>query len=330
MSGLLITDGMKNRARVNKSVGYVLMPPESFLLLTTPNAAKFRLDEAPSVPSLDQYNKWTHEKEDMMPYLDMDMRTGKVMQHEGRHRALACMVAHVKLMPVAIFLRKSGGLQYYYWDPESGRKRYNTLADMPMELHGQFAPTRIEVKDGWKQESFWDAWNQDIKTTAKVRIKASAPITIGFGWDQYTARVEAAIMLTCMQLQSLRPNNVLSVVLDPAMSEDDKALAIRLLARLNAQVVEGQTPMTFFKYFVQTTDSEYLPPYELVGNAKTFKQVMAPKVLDSKMSNRTNYPNFPEVTTPAPPNTLPQYQVRPPQNQPTQMNLPVWMWNHNG
>lgn len=330
MNKLLVTEEMRNIAKSEKSCGWLEFPCEAFLLLTTPNAAKWKLEEADETHSLAQYNEWTQQgKIRIMPFLDVDMMTGKVQGHEGRHRALACTTAGIRTMPVAIYLRKKGYKEYYVEDTSGDRwvKTYYTLKSVPLVLHGQFAPTTIVLENKWRRESFWEAYNT---VTAAIHVRATGPINIGFGWDIYSPRVESQILLDCMQLQGLRPGQQVQVVIDPTMREDESALLIRMLAQIRVQVVNGAGyPLAFFKAFVQTSDSVYYPDHELVGTAKLFRKVMMPKLKKVTMyPGKTNYPEFPVVERPVPPNTLPQYKTRPPAMQQTLVSLPRWAWNH--
>lgn len=328
MKGYLVTPAMHEDARTEKACGWLEFPCEEFLLLTTQNAFRWKVDEAPDTLPLEQYNQFVKDgKTRIIPFLDVDIHSGKVVGHEGRHRALACIKAGVHTMPVAIFLREKGSKVYYTQDYDTWEKTYKTLADVPEVLHGQFNGTGVRVNDKWKRDSYWAAWNKTA-TTARVRVASSGPIVIGLGWDEYTPRVEAAIMMDCMQLQGLRPNQELYALVDPAMTDDSRMLVGKLLSRIGVQVIEGKRDLVYFKSYIQTSDSKYIPDYEVVGSAKQFRQIMTPRKATNHMTQRTNYPSFPVVERPAPPATLPQYMTRPPQSPHSLQNLPRWAWNH--
>lgn len=48
------------------------------------------------------------KKEIEIPFLDIDIKTFKVWQHEGRHRAWACKLLKIKRIPVILYFREDG------------------------------------------------------------------------------------------------------------------------------------------------------------------------------------------------------------------------------
>lgn len=95
--------------------------------------------------SIEDYNRFSREGETvLMPFLYVDLATGRVEGHEGRHRAAAVMNAGGTRLPVAIILREDRGSVYYReqtvppWE-----KTFLSHRDIPRVLHPeQFYPRR--------------------------------------------------------------------------------------------------------------------------------------------------------------------------------------------
>jgi len=123
---LVVTPEQMDRARSNKAVGYIWMHTIDFLLLTTPSDAyiKHVIDEA--LP-LESYNEFSRSGEiSVPPFLMIDIDTGEVTGHEGRHRAASLF----KLDPTAE-MRVSIEL---YENDEHGRRHaiyYRELTSPP-------------------------------------------------------------------------------------------------------------------------------------------------------------------------------------------------------
>lgn len=97
---------------------------------------------------LDDYNRFAEEGEaNVPPFLRVDMETGKVRSHEGRHRAGALVREDPDaLMWVAIEVLEDGYAVYYEEDPKTYQKtRYLDETDVPAVFLGQFRPTEVEV-----------------------------------------------------------------------------------------------------------------------------------------------------------------------------------------
>ncbi|MFA6135543.1 MAG: hypothetical protein WC869_16135 [Phycisphaerae bacterium] len=149
-SKLLLTDEHVRQARGNKAVAIIWMSPQDFLSLTTTlndtRWAKQVSDRA--VQPLEKYNAYAAEGETIiMPRLDVELGTGNVTGHEGRHRAAAVMNAGGDMLPVSIHLRDPGQytIEYYEEHQVPGkfewRKRFYGLEDVPKVLYPQnFGP----------------------------------------------------------------------------------------------------------------------------------------------------------------------------------------------
>lgn len=333
MTGLTITQHMKDRARVNKGCCLVDMSCEHFIYLTTEHAEQWKAAEAANTYSLAQYNEWVARGDcDTIPYLDVDIKTGKVKGHEGRHRALASLLAGHRRMLVTIFLKDGYSSVYHKWDADSNTKRYFTSADCPRALIGQFAPVRLALKDTDFKEDLWAAWNKVAarfvltKSTA-IRVKANTQIIVGFAWDKYTPKVEAGIVADCMRLQGITPHIPVLVSFEPTMPEADVKLVRSILDHIGIQVLSGKAELAYVKLFLQAQDSQFYPDPDFVQQAKVVRSYEHPAIKKIRLTQDDDrYPNLPTHERMAPPGTLPQYKARPPQ-APSLMALPMWAWN---
>lgn len=137
-SKLLVTDAQLRLARTNKAVAVIWMKPSDFLKLTTTHEDT-RWNESITgrpVKELDVYNRFTESGEiHVMPFLQVDLATGRVEGHEGRHRAAAVMNAGGARMPVAIILREGRRAVYYREQTVSPwTKTFLTHRDIPRVL----------------------------------------------------------------------------------------------------------------------------------------------------------------------------------------------------
>lgn len=146
---LLITPKMYAQAKGNKSIGHIMMSPMDFLKLSTPgNTSTWISEEKSYTKTLDEYNGFAKEGTSILPpWLDIAMDTGKVLGHEGRHRAMAVMNAGGTKFPVFIVLKEGSEGSHSYWSvyykesrPDDGRwvKRYLGKKDIPLVWTGQF------------------------------------------------------------------------------------------------------------------------------------------------------------------------------------------------
>lgn len=164
MNSLTITPKMLDNARSNKCVGWLYLNPIDFLRLTTtkPNVFDWIKQEQSDTKSLAEYNGFTSSGDSIhMPWLDVDRHTGKVVGHEGRHRAIAVYVADSRKFPVAICLRDRGYPIYYtrpYADTRSLVKNFLTKEDVPPVFTGQFVHREVAVPTKGVVE-FWASYN---------------------------------------------------------------------------------------------------------------------------------------------------------------------------
>jgi hypothetical protein len=196
MKELIVTNAHRDVAIDNKSCGIIQMPPEAFLSLTVQGTVDRWVEEQRaegSVFSLDQYNAWASAgKIRVMPFLEVETTTKKVVGHEGRHRAIACVDAGLVLMPVAVILRKNGTKTYYehpFIDdrthPTPFKKRYMGIKDVPSVFIGQFNATSVRA-DLRKWDGFYSeketklpdtqvAWATRIQICSTVEINRASP-----------------------------------------------------------------------------------------------------------------------------------------------------------
>lgn len=153
---LLVTSTHKRQMWGNKVTGYVMMKPQDFLVLTCTSNAEQRIieDEAKSV---EQYNAWAKSGDNILPpwievQIDPEAQEplGKVLGHEGRHRAAACMKQNIKLMPVFIWAKKGHVSTYKIYPYPDDRERwhewrYLSPEDIPATVIGQFQSVSKEL-----------------------------------------------------------------------------------------------------------------------------------------------------------------------------------------
>lgn len=163
MNSLTITHKMLDNAQANKCVGWLSMNPLDFLRLTTtkPNVFDWIRQEEDDTKSLAEYNKYAATGNAIhMPWLDVDMHTGKVVGHEGRHRAIAVYSADSRQFPVSFCLRERGYPVYYRMEethegyPYNRSKKFVTKSDVPTVLVGQFVHREVPI-DTSKMVEFW-------------------------------------------------------------------------------------------------------------------------------------------------------------------------------
>jgi hypothetical protein len=148
---LLVTAENIEQCKDIKCIGYTYISPMDFLGLTLPFSSApqieqwieeekpFYLRKFGDWADVTKYNQLLREgKINYMPFLTVDEDTGKVVGHEGRHRAAAIIEAGGDRMPVAIRLRdKVGNLHYYDSDPVSFRKTFLGLDNIPAVIKGE-------------------------------------------------------------------------------------------------------------------------------------------------------------------------------------------------
>lgn len=155
MTKLLLTQKMVDNMKGNKAVGFYLMDPWDFLSLTTDKLVnEWVKQEQDETRTVEEYNEFAQAGKSILPpFLDIDRKTGKVVGHEGRHRAAALLNSHGDRFMVAITLRDNGYPVYYEYPFEDGPdrskwliKRYLTTEDVPPVFHGQFRPSRVSFR----------------------------------------------------------------------------------------------------------------------------------------------------------------------------------------
>jgi hypothetical protein len=146
---LLITPQMMSQAKANKCIGMMTMNPYDFIRLTINqgDVDQWIKEEAEYTKTVEEYNEFARKGDSIHPpWLEIDMETGKVVGHEGRHRSAALIKEGVKQIPVAVMLRK-GSRESGYWaeyyvsgeDPKFPyKKRFYGLKDIPKVWTGQF------------------------------------------------------------------------------------------------------------------------------------------------------------------------------------------------
>lgn len=109
--GLLVTAQHRHQMVGNKSCGYVLMDPRDFLNLACESTSE-KMEIMQEAAPLQTYNDYALAGKNLLPpWLDIETQKapmGRVIGHEGRHRAAACVAAKVLKMPVFLIKREHG------------------------------------------------------------------------------------------------------------------------------------------------------------------------------------------------------------------------------
>lgn len=158
---LRVTERNLEQDRGNKGIGYVIMPCIDFLKLTTTPAFYSDL----MGDTIEPFSQREANKDRLlMPWLDI-REDGKVIGHEGRHRAASLLKDGIKTLPVAIHLKDEygHGNYYYEWKTDDGErhKRYLNADDVPPYWDNQFNTGFAFPFDRVKKTFKWhyEGWN---------------------------------------------------------------------------------------------------------------------------------------------------------------------------
>lgn len=135
----------------NKAAALVYLHPSDFLKLTTLDDASRDSIIAES-KSLIEYNAFTHARASIIPpHLDVEIKgkdAGKILGHEGRHRAAAVLKSGGTRMPVFLIPKVNGYSVRTVPDPSSRWGRPVEPRDFPLFLRAQFRPrVRVNLTD---------------------------------------------------------------------------------------------------------------------------------------------------------------------------------------
>lgn len=147
--GLTITQEHIRQMRGNKCNGYILMDPRDFLDLTTSSSAEERMIKM-EAKSLDEYNEFSRVGQNILPpWLDIETQKppiGKVIGHEGRHRAAALIKEGIYKMPVFLVKRENhSSIWRKNVSDKYGEYRYVDQTDFPQYALGEYLPYRVEL-----------------------------------------------------------------------------------------------------------------------------------------------------------------------------------------
>lgn len=132
---VLVTAQQYRKARRWGAAGVVCMDPDDFLRLTTKTQDEVQRIQNEAQP-LDVYNDLARAGEITTPYLDVEVGTkgrGKILGHEGRHRAVALARAGGKCLPVAVFPVKDG------WKVKQPDRSSNPESLIPKRFCAQYS-----------------------------------------------------------------------------------------------------------------------------------------------------------------------------------------------
>lgn len=156
---LIVTPVHLRQMRANKAIGTMVIRPQDFIALTTPNQNSAQEMEESVLP-ISKYNEYAREGENIiMPFLQVSYtqgkeakhKLGKVRDHEGRHRALALIKEHESNMIIGIILSDRGHSMYREENWNSKTRTHSardlTVADIPDIFIGQYnSRVKIDMK----------------------------------------------------------------------------------------------------------------------------------------------------------------------------------------
>lgn len=190
---LLVTQHMLEKAKANKSIGVYAMHPKEFLELTTSGSVDSWVAGEPNF-SVAEYNKFSKAGKTLMPFLDVELESGKVRQHEGRHRAAALLAEGETSMDVAITLLNKNLNPIYYTEPYGDDlnhpkrfvKKYLSTWDLPLAFLGQFKHYRHSVMTRSFKPFYPDTPLQAIARLKATKEEGSLKDSVNF--IQYKAK----------------------------------------------------------------------------------------------------------------------------------------------
>lgn len=189
MKELKISQRSLDILKDNKCIGWVTIHPKDFLRLTVEGPVEpWIKEEAPYTKTLEEYNSY---KDIHAPWLDIRMTDGKVLSHDGRHRAMAVLNAGGTKMKIGVCLCDARGFKTYYVDKYTDEeiealgdrmlmhaRRYLGKADCPTTLKGQFSPVSVAFPlTAWGAE-FWTEKNTPKRTITLTASTGPSPIMI--------------------------------------------------------------------------------------------------------------------------------------------------------
>jgi hypothetical protein len=163
---LPLIKGDTKRLRGSYAAFIITMAPKDFLALTIAPGDMERIAAAEFPKNRDKFKDMMGGRDDdfgrfNMPFLTVEWPTGKVMQHEGRHRALMIDRQGGGVFPVAIFLRYQTEYQVTY-------ERWNSETDETTKGAEDFtsfeeAKERADFLKSWndRQRAAWGTPDED-------------------------------------------------------------------------------------------------------------------------------------------------------------------------
>jgi len=112
MSDLIVTQGMLDKAKAQGCLGWCYLHPKQFLDLSVPgDVDKWIKEESDPeyTKTVDEYNQYVRMgSSQQLPWLDVEFKTGKVIGHDGRHRAISALNCGSIKFPVALHYVQDG------------------------------------------------------------------------------------------------------------------------------------------------------------------------------------------------------------------------------
>lgn len=158
--GQTLTDMMYRQARGNKASGTIIMNPHDFLVLTTTNKAEYDHIMEGALTTA-EYNHFAKTEQNIhMPWLDVTLdgkkptfggkpsktKPGRVVGHEGRHRAAALIKEGIDKM-VVLLQPRIGGMKQFKKPSQPGGwpDTHLTKADFPGTFYAQYNNKKVKV-----------------------------------------------------------------------------------------------------------------------------------------------------------------------------------------
>lgn len=156
---LMITPYQVKSMMSNKAIAFVPMWPVDFIRLTTSSEEALSQFTSPDPDhkgkkaTVEDYNEAARAGYiNLAPWLTVEMKSGRVVGHEGRHRMAALYRSNPEAYGwVAFEVTNPEGYRVYYvekpYDPETGRspRHYLTVDVIPSVLKGQFRPVEVRL-----------------------------------------------------------------------------------------------------------------------------------------------------------------------------------------
>jgi hypothetical protein len=156
---LPLRKGGIGNARGSYAAFVVTMHPDEFLRLTASESDRAMIAAAPFPDTEEDYSRWGDDSKDFgrfpTPFLNVEWPSGRVMGHEGRHRAMMVLRQGGEVFPVIIYLRSQVYQEVTYeksnWDTDEETQHVERFEDI------EEAMARVTELKAWndKRRAMW-------------------------------------------------------------------------------------------------------------------------------------------------------------------------------